>query len=84
MTKHHVYRKARTVREYGYVDGRPVEQEGAPSGFLLGWEAIDDQAEALVQSRPPMYVVIGEWERTDGMRFPELAISQVYARWALA
>lgn len=81
MTKHNVYRKPQTVREYGYAEGRPVEQSGSPSGFLLGWDAIDDQADAVAKRRPPMYVVIGEFER-DGARYPELVVSATYMEWA--
>lgn len=73
MTKHNVYRTPRTVREYGYEDGQPVAQPGSPSGFLLPWDAIMDQAAAVTERRPPAFVVVGEFVRDDGMRFPELA-----------
>jgi hypothetical protein len=82
MTQHNVYRRPQTVREYGYIDGHLVEQPGTANGFLLGWEAIDDEAEAIARRRPPKYVVIGEFVRADGMRFPELAISKAYMNWA--
>ena len=75
MTAHRVFARPRTVREYGYLDGQPIEQPGSPNGFLLPWDAIDDQALAIVERRAPAFVVLGEYERSDGLRFPELAVT---------
>lgn len=78
MTHYHAFTRPRTVREYGYMDGRPVVQEGTGSGFLLPWDAIDDQAAAVVERRAPAFVVVGEYEREDGVRFPELATTRIH------
>jgi hypothetical protein len=70
-----------SVRAYGYRNGRPIVQEDSPSGHLLPWEALDDEAEALVSDRPARYVVTGEYVRADGVRFPVLAVSDAYMKW---
>lgn len=81
MTERLKYNRARTVREYGFRDGALIEQIGTPSGFLLPWDAIDDDADAVVNRRPPMYLVVGEYV-TDGIRYPELVVSDAYMKWA--
>lgn len=80
--KHNVFRPARSVRVYGYRDGRPIEQEGSPSGYLLPWMALDDEAEAAVADRPSQFVVIGEWVTPEGVRHPEIAVADAYMKWA--
>jgi hypothetical protein len=72
---HRTFRPPRAVREYGYVDGDLVVDEESPSGFLLPWEAIDDQAIATATRRAPAYVVVGEFVRDDGTRYPELGVT---------
>lgn len=69
------FRPARSVREYGYDADGPIVQDGTPSGFILPWEAIDDQAEAVVMHRPPAFVVTGEHVRDDGVRFAEIGVT---------
>lgn len=81
-TIHRRFDPPRSTYEYGF-DGRgAIVQEGSPSGFLLPHEAIDDHAESIVKSRPPMYLVTGEYVRDDGIRFPVLEVSPAYVRWA--
>lgn len=75
MTQHNVFRPARSVREYGFdANHRPIEQKASPSGYLLPWEAIDAEAEAVSTRSRCQFVVRGEWVRDDGARFPELAV----------
>lgn len=76
--KHRTFSPPRSVREYGYMDGTLVVDERSPSGFLLPWEAIDDQAEAIANRRAPAFVVVGEYERDDGTRFPELGVTTAH------
>lgn len=71
----------RSTYEYGFDARGAIVQEGSPSGFLLPNEAIDDHADSIVKSRPPMYCVTGEYVRDDGMRFPMLAMTPEYMRW---
>jgi hypothetical protein len=73
---HRKFARPKSVEEYGFEDGRAVDQAGTPSGFLLPWEAIDDVARAKTEHRPQMLVVVGEWVREDGVRFPELVVSE--------
>lgn len=76
--KHRTFRPSRSVREYGYVDGALIVDESTTSGFLLPWEAIDDQAEAVANRRLPAFVVVGEYERDDGIRYPELGVTTAH------
>lgn len=78
VTGHRTFRFPVPVREYGYTDDTLIPQPGSPSGFLLPWDAIEDQAQAVSERRPPAYVVIGEFTRADGMRFPELGVTTAY------
>jgi hypothetical protein len=75
------FRPPRSVRAYGFRDGQPIPQEGGPSGFLLSWVALDDEAEAEARGRPSQFVVTGEIV-SDGIRHPILAISDAYMKWA--
>jgi hypothetical protein len=75
---HRTFIPPRTVREYGYMDGELVEDLASPSGFLLPWEAIDDQAQAIATRRAPSFVVVGEFVRDDGTRFPELGVTTAH------
>lgn len=81
MTEYHHFTHPQSVRDYGFRDGRPIDQPGSPSGLLLSWDAIDDVAAAVVERRPPMYVVAGEYVR-DGIRYPHLLIGAAYMKWA--
>ena len=69
------FHPARPVREYGFVDGQPVLDETTASGYLLPWEALDDQAQAVATRRAPAYVVVGEFIRPNGTRYPELGVT---------
>lgn len=75
------FRPAKSPRAYGYADGRPVEQPGSPSGYLLPWEVLDDEAEVVVAGRPSMYCITGETV-SDGLRFPTIAVADAYMKWA--
>jgi hypothetical protein len=74
------YDRPRSVRSYGYENGRPIAQAGAPSGHLLPWPLLDDEAEAIAQGRPSAYVVTGEY-LVEGFRYPEYAVSDTYMKW---
>lgn len=73
--RHRSFRPPQTVREYGYVDGVLATEPRSSSGFLLPWEAIDDQAEAIAEKRAPAFVVVGEFVDDDGTRYPELGVT---------
>lgn len=79
MTTHNVFRPARTVRAYGLdVNGALIPQPDSPSGWLLPWEAIFADSDALTSGRPCQYLVIGEYVRDDGIRFPELGVNPAW------
>ena len=70
MTTRNVFRHPRPVRDYGYSDGELVKEPGSPSGFLLGWEAIDDQAEAPALVEHCQYAggcIKGHWANRVGI-----------------
>lgn len=81
MTERRWFSRAKSVREYGFNGSSLIEQPGTVSGFLLPWDAIDDDADAVVNRRPAMYLVTGEFV-TDGIRHPLLAVSDAYMKWA--
>lgn len=81
MTVRHRFDPPRTLYEYGFDARGAIVQPGSPSGLLLPNEAIDDHADSIVRGRPPMYWVIGEDVRDDGIRFPILAVTPEYMRW---
>ena len=76
-----VFAHPKTPKEYGYRDGRPILQEGSPSGYLLPWEVLDDEADAMVAGRPSMYCITGEAQVGD-IRYPFLAVTNAYMCWA--
>lgn len=76
----------RTTTEYVRFERprRPEEyvlQPGPHFGLALPPGAYDAIAEAKVTGRPNMYEVIGEWRRSDGVSFLDLAVSPA---WILA
>lgn len=75
------FRPAKSPRAYGYADGRPIEQPGSPSGYLLPWDVLDDEAEVVVSGRPSMYCITGETV-SDGILHPEIAVTDAYMKWA--
>jgi hypothetical protein len=76
MTQHNIFWPARTVRSYGFdANHRPIEEAASPSGYLLPWEAIDAEADAVSTRRPCQFVVVGEYVRDDGVRLPELGVN---------
>ena len=71
----------RTLRGYGFdANHRPVVQAESPSGYVLPWEGIDAEADAVSSRGPCQFVVIGEYVRDDGARFPELAVNPAWMR----
>ncbi len=73
MSTYRKFRRPRSIEEYGFDADGPIRQPDSPSGFLLGWDALDAHAEAVTSSRWCPYIIVGETVRDDGMRFPELA-----------
>jgi hypothetical protein len=69
-----------TLREYGYDDGGLIRQTASGSGFLLPWDAINAEADAVSRREPCRYVVVGETLRADGARFPELGVTSAWLR----
>lgn len=69
------FARPRTVYEYGFDKAGAIKQDGSPSEHLLPWEAIDAHAKSFVTGRPCQYIVVGEFVREDGVRFPDLAIN---------
>lgn len=78
ITTYRAFRPPRSVREYGYDGSEPLDQVGSPSGFRLPWDAIMDQSDARTERRSPMYVVLGEYAREDGYRWPELGVTTAH------
>ena len=76
-TEHRRFRP-RTVYEYGFDARGPIAQDGAPSGYLLPWEAIDAHSRSFVTGLPCQYIVIGEYVTEAGMRYPDLVINPAW------
>lgn len=70
-TEYHRFAPARRVQEY-------VGQAGPYFGLALPHAVYEALAEQKVHGGPPMYVVQGEWRRSDGVSFLDIAVT---AEW---
>lgn len=74
VTEYHRFNPPRRIEEY-------VGQPGHQFGLALPPEGYEAIAEAKMHGGPAQFVVRGEWVRSDGVRYLELAVSH---DWILA
>jgi hypothetical protein len=75
---HRRFATPRSVYEYGFDKDGPIKQPGSPSDYLLSWDAIDAHTRSFVDGRPCQLIVIGEYVREDGLRFPDLVMNPAW------